>query len=155
MDGLLYMDAVITPHRSLTQRGFVVLISVVTALNCISAAVFIAMGATLVPVFLGLDLFAIVIAFLVSFNAAKRVQRVRVTSAEVRVTSETAQGATLVWESPTAFTRVALETEDDRAVELKLALSGKEAPIAQALSPPERAEFARALQDAIRAARRG
>ena len=36
----LYMDAEIKPNRSLSERGFIILISVITAFNCASAAVF-------------------------------------------------------------------------------------------------------------------
>ena len=57
-------------------------------------------------------------------------------------------------ESPTAFTRVAVEEEDGRNVGLRLALSGKNVPVAQALSPRERGEFAKALEHAIWEARR-
>ena len=155
MDDLVFMDAEIRPNRSLSQRGFVVLITVVTVLNCAAAAVFIAMGAYLIPVFLGLDLVAIVVAFLVSFAAAKQIERVLVTDRQVRVFRETPTWRKLMWESPTAFTRVTLLTEDDHAVDLRLALSGKEAQVAAALSPSERAEFAKALEDAIHRARRG
>ena len=155
MDDLVFMDAEIRPNRSLSQRGFVVLITVVTVLNCASAAVFIAMGAYLIPVFLGLDLVAIVVAFLVSFAAAKQIERVLVTDRQVQVFRETPTWRKLMWESPTAFTRVTLLTEDDHAVDLRLALSGKEAQVAAALSPSERAEFAKALEDAIHRARRG
>jgi hypothetical protein len=63
MDGLVYMDAEITPNRSLSQRGFIVLISVLTTFNCISAIAFVMMGALLVPIFLGLDVAAVVLAF--------------------------------------------------------------------------------------------
>lgn len=150
----LYMDAVITPHRSLSRRGFITLICVVTALNCISAAVFVAMGATLVPIFIGLDVLAVIVAFLVSYHSAKRVERVQVSAREVRVIQESPRGAQVVWESPTAFTRLAADTIDDCMVELRLALSGREAPVAAALSPGERADFARALEQAIYAARR-
>ncbi|MFN3521365.1 MAG: DUF2244 domain-containing protein [Phenylobacterium sp.] len=153
MSPTLYMDAEITPNRSLSQRGFIVLIGVITTLNCISAAVFIAMGAHWVPVFLGLDLAAVIVAFLASFRAARQVERVRVSAGHVRVTHEIREQVRLVWESPTAFTRIALETEDDRAVELRLALSGREVAVAQALSPSERAQFAVALEQAIRKAR--
>ncbi len=153
MDRPLYMDAEITPNRSLSQRGFVILISIITLLNCISAAVFISMGAHWVPIFLGLDLAAVIAAFLASFQAAKRIERVRVSARHISVTHETPRFKRLVWESPTAFTRVALETEDDRAVELRLALSGREVAVAQALSPGERAAFAEALRQAIREAR--
>ncbi|HVI31765.1 DUF2244 domain-containing protein [Phenylobacterium sp.] len=150
----LYMDAVITPHRSLSERGFVVLISVVTLANLASAAVFLSLGATLVPIFLGVDLLAIVVAFLVSFQAVKNIERVQVSAREVRVVRETPKHSVVVWESPTAFTRVAVEKDDDRVAELKLALSGRELPVAVALSPRERAEFAQALERAIWEARR-
>lgn len=153
MDRLLYMDAEIRPNRSLSQRGFVILISLVTALNCISAAVFIAMGAHLVPIFLGADLLAIIAAFLASYAAGKRIERVQVSSHDVSISYETPKTSRLVWRSPTAFTRVALAVEDEMAVELKVMLSGKEIPVAAALSPGERADFAKALQAAIWRAR--
>jgi uncharacterized membrane protein len=154
MEPVLYMDAVITPNRSLSQRGFVVLICVVTALNCLSALVFVARGATLVPIFLGLDVSAVILAFMASYRAAKKVERVQVSAREVRVIQETPRWTRVIWESPTAFTRVATSTMDDVVVELKLALSGKDMPVAQALSPGERADFAKALETAIYAARR-
>jgi uncharacterized membrane protein len=154
MIGQKYMDAVITPHRSLTERGFIILIGVVTLANCCSAAIFIYMGAILVPFFLGLDVLAIIVAFMVSFRAARRVERVTITARDVVVTHETPSWSRVVWESPTAFTRVAVETEDDRTVGLRLALSGKQVDVAQALSPRERGEFAQALQQAIWEARR-
>ena len=34
MDDLVFMDAEIRPNRSLSRRGFVVLITVLTVLNC-------------------------------------------------------------------------------------------------------------------------
>lgn len=154
MDDLVFMDAEIRPNRSLSRRGFVVLITVLTVLNCASAAVFLSMGAVFVPMFLGLDLVAVVVAFLVSFAAAKQIERVRVTDRQVQVFQETPTWKKLMWESPTAFTRVTLLTEDDHAIDLRLALSGKEAPVARALSPVERAEFAKALESAIFSARR-
>jgi uncharacterized membrane protein len=154
MSSPLYMDAEIRPQRSLSERGFIVLIAVVTVANCASAAVFLAMGATFVPIFLGLDLLAVIVAFLVSFRAAKNVERVQVSARDVRVTRETPRDSVLLWESPTAFTRVALATEDERVIDLRLALSGRELRVAAALSPRERADFARALEKAIWQARR-
>jgi uncharacterized membrane protein len=150
----LYMDAEIRPNRSLSERGFIILIAIVTVANCASAAVFIAMGATFVPFFLGIDLLAVIVAFLVSFRAAQRIERVQVSAAAVRVTHETRKFTRLVWESPTAFTRVRVEKEQERTVALKLTLSGREAEVAAWLSPRERADFAQALERAIWQARR-
>ena len=154
MTGQTYMDVVITPNRSLSARGFIVLISVVTLANCASAAVFVWMGATLVPIFLALDVLALLVALVASFNAAKRVERVRVTARDVRVTHETPTSSRVVWESPTAFTRVAVEKDEERTVGVNLLLSGREVAVARALSPKERGEFAEALQHAIWEARR-
>ena len=148
------MDAEIRPNRSLSERGFIILITVVTIANCASAAVFLAVGATFVPFFLGVDLIAVVVAFVVSFRAARRIERVQVSASEIRVTHETPKWTRLVWESPTLFTRLRIEKEDDRTVTLKLALSGREAEVAAALSPRERADFARALDRAIWRAKR-
>ena len=156
MDSPVYMDAVITPNRSLSQRGFIVLISIVTLFNCVAAGVFLSMGATYVPVFLGLDVLAVIAAFAASYAAAKRIERVLVTSRAVKVVRETPKTSQVVWESPTAFTRVALEIdEDDMVHAVRLAMSGRHASIAAALSPVERADFARALERAIYDARRG
>ena len=154
MLGQTYMDAVITPHRSLSERGFIILIAVVTLCNCVSSAVFVYMGATLVPFFMAFDVLAVIVAFVVSFAAARQIERVQVTAREVVVTHETPKWRRVVWESPTAFTRVAVETEDDRAIDVRLALSGRDVAVAQALSPRERGEFAKALEQAIWEARR-
>jgi uncharacterized membrane protein len=154
MSPSLYMDAVITPNRSLSGRGFAILISVVTVLNCVSAAVFVAMGARLVLPFVGLDVLAVMFAFLVSYRTANRIERVQVSARDVRVVRETPKSSEIVWESPTAFTRVETAVEDEQVVAVRLALSGREASVAAALSPSERAEFAKALQRAIWVARR-
>jgi uncharacterized membrane protein len=154
MLGQTYLDAVITPHRSLSERGFIILITVVTLANCCSAAVFVHMGAIYVPFFLGIDMAAILAAFVASFRAARRIERVTITAHEIVVTHEGPNWTRTVWESPTAFTRVAVQREENRTVGLRLALSGKEVSVAQALSPGERGEFAKALEKAIWEARR-
>jgi uncharacterized membrane protein len=107
-----------------------------------------------VPIFLAIDVLAVIVAFMVSFSAARRVERVQVTARDIRVTHEAPNWSKIVWESPTAFTRVSVEKEEQRTVGLRLALSGREWPLAQALSPRERGEFAEALQQAIWEARR-
>jgi uncharacterized membrane protein len=154
MTDTVFMDAEIRPNRSLSRRGFKILLSVVVSVNLACAAVFVAMGAYFVPMFLGLDVLAVVVAFQVSFAAARQIERVRVTDRAVRVTRETRRHSRLVWESPTAFTRLSVITDDDQTVDLRLALSGKQTHVARALGSKERAEFARALEGAIRDARR-
>jgi uncharacterized membrane protein len=152
----LYMDAEIRPNRSLSQRGFIILISVITAANAASAAMFVKLGATFVLPFLGIDVLAIAVAFFVSYRSGRVIERVQVSMSDVRVTFEGPRGAHVVWESPTAFTRVTTERdEDDRVTALRLALSGRQRDVALGLSPGERAVFGQALEEAIWRARRG
>ena len=155
MDGPFYMDAVITPHRSLSSRGFIVLIAVMTAINACSAALFLSMGAGLVPIFLGLDLLAVIIAFAVSRRAAERRECVQVTAAEVRVTLCSPKGEHTVWVSPTSVTRVAMIGRAGEEDDLRLRLSDRELRVARDLSRPERLAFAKALDRAIWRARNG
>jgi uncharacterized membrane protein len=82
------------------------------------------------------------------------VERVQVTARDVRVTHETPTSSRVVWESPTAFTRVGVEKDEERTVGVNLMLSDREVAVARALSPRERGEFAEALQHAIWEARR-
>jgi uncharacterized membrane protein len=154
VDQPFYMDAVITAHRSLSRKGFIVLIGVLTAINCVTAGVFLAIGAAPVPAFLGLDLIALIVALIASNRAADRKERVQVTAAEVRVMLETRRGVETLWTSPTAFTQVALNGEAEDETDLRLVLSGREHAVARALSRRERLEFAQALDRAIWRARR-
>ena len=151
----LYMDAEIKPNRSLSERGFIALISVITLINAATAILFVRMGAPWVPLFLGIDVLALAVAFTVSFRSGRYVERVQVSASDVTVTRVTPRASEVVWASPTAFTRVNTDRdEEDRVVACRLALSGRETAVAAALSPGERGEFARALEAAIWEARR-
>ncbi len=160
MSSAIYMDAEIKPNRSLSERGFIVLISVITLANVASAIVFLKIGAHLVPIFLGIDGAAITVAFLASFKAGRIIERVRVSASDVVITHETPTASRVVWESPIASTRVSTERdEENRVMGLKIQRSDRqapprEAPVAAALSPTERGEFARALEAALWRARR-
>ncbi|PZQ62169.1 MAG: hypothetical protein DI570_11815 [Phenylobacterium zucineum] len=152
---VLYMDAEIRPNRSLSRRGFIILIGVVTAANVAAATVFLLNKATFVPVFMGLDVAALAVAFWASYRSGRIVERVRVSPAEITVSVETPKGVKPLWSSATAFTRVTrLCDEEDRVVALGLALSGRQIHVAASLSPGERREFGRALEAAILQARR-
>ncbi|MGI9169845.1 MAG: DUF2244 domain-containing protein [Caulobacteraceae bacterium] len=156
MDGPLFMDAVITPNRSLSARGLVTLILAMTALDAGLATLFVALGAAPIPIFIGVGLVATAVALIAGQRAAARRERIQVTAAEVRVTMETRRGAQTVWTSPTAFTRVALAgDEGDDESRLNLRLSDRELAVARALSRRERRDFARALERAIARARSG
>lgn len=148
----LYMDATITPHRSLSKRGFAVLMIVLLFVNGAMAAFFFAVGAIPIPVFLTLDLLGVYVAFRINYRSASMAERVQVTAAEVRVLHERGPSRLTVWRSPTAFTRVDLEADEDEP-RVRLRMSGRRWTVAAALSPKERAAFAEALNRAMHAAK--
>lgn len=147
----LYMDATITPNRSLSKRGFAVLMAALVLINGVMAAFFLSVGAIPVPVFLGLDVLGVYVAFQVSYRAALMAERVQVSATEVRVVHEHGRTRRTVWRSPTAFTRVDVEADED-APRVRLRVSGRRWTVAAALSPDERTAFAEALRRAMGAA---
>ncbi len=149
----LHLDEVIVANRSLPKQGFLILIGVVTALNLVVGTAFLLMGAWPAPVFLGLDVLAVVVAFRASYRQAGARERVQVTADQVRVVREAGARSRIVWTSPTAFTRVALEQTGRYGAQVRLMLSGKRLTIGAVLGPKQRAELARSVDQAIRSAR--
>ena len=155
MDGPLFLDATYAANPPLTNRGFIVLISVLTAINVASAAAYLVVGARTAAVSVVLDLVAVVIAFAVGVHSARRRERIQVSAEEVRVMLETGKGDLTVWTSPTAFTQVALVDEARNEFDLRLRLSGREFPVARSLSRRQRLQFSCSLNAAISRARTG
>jgi uncharacterized membrane protein len=153
MPAALYMDAVITPNRSLPRVGFYWLIGLLVAFNLIMASFFLAIGALPVPVFLGLDVLGVILAFRASYASGRLAERVRVSAEEVQVAYEAQGRSRMVWRSPTAFTAVAVEQAGQHETRVRLRLSGRRLTVARALSPKERETFADALERAIQKAR--
>ncbi len=154
MAATLYMDARLAPTRSLSKRGFAWLFGLVIAANVAMGAFVLALHAFPVPFFLGIDVLGVWLAFRASYRgAAGQAERVQVSADEVRVLHEIGRCARTVWSSPTAFTRVAVDQPGEHETSVSLQLSGRSLVLARALSPIERADFAKALEAAIRAAR--
>lgn len=145
----LYMDAVIQPNRSLSTRGMWLVLGLLAVLNLWIAVFLILIHAYPVPIFLGLDMLGVVLAFRLYRRRAGRAERVRVDADTITVSRETARGDATVWTSPTAFTRVRFEGEVEHMRRLSLNLSGQSIAIGQSLGADERARLAGRLRDAI------
>ncbi len=153
MNATLYMDAVITPHRSLSRKGFFRLLGALVAANLLIAGFLLAIGALPVPIFLCIDILGVIIAFRASYRGAGQSERVQVSAEEVRVSHQIGRSARTVWTSPTAFTRVSVDARGESEARVRLHLSQKALTLAHALGPLERAQFGDALEAAIRQAR--
>ena len=66
----LLFDATLTPNRSLSPRGFAILMVAVCGVGCVAGLAFFLAGAWPVMGFFGLDVALIYLAFRISFRRA-------------------------------------------------------------------------------------
>ncbi|HEV7327142.1 MAG TPA: DUF2244 domain-containing protein [Bosea sp. (in: a-proteobacteria)] len=149
-------EATITPHRSLGQNGFRIVMTLVCMTSVAASIPFMVLGAWPVAGFFGLDIIALFIAFKVNFNAARAFERIVVTPLEVLLRKVSHHGREKVWRSNPAWTKLEREDDEDYGLlELSLVARGQRTVVASALSPQEREGFAQALGTALATAKRG
>jgi uncharacterized membrane protein len=146
----LFMDAVLTPHRSLSLNAFRLMLVVVICVNVAVAGAFVAHGAFPVAGFLGLDVLALWIAFRVNYRAAQIEERVQVGREHVHLSRRGPKGGASHWMVSTMWARA---EDDGRGVLIRS--GGGAQRVAAFLSPSERADFARALDAALWRAKKG
>ena len=149
-------DATITPHRSLGQNGFRIVMTLVCLSSVVSSIPFVVLGAWPVAGFFGLDVAALFIAFHVNFRHARAFERVIVTPLEVLLRKVSHHGREAVWRFNPAWTKLERQDDEDYGLlRLSLVSRGESVAVAAALSPHEREGFAEALGAALASARRG
>jgi len=149
-------SALVTPHRSLGNTGFVVLMSVVAVVSFAGGVFFSMLGAWPVAGFFGLDALLIYWAFRVNYRRAAAYEEVTVTASELRVRQVTHKGKTSEWTMNPLWTQVQRETHEDFGLlRLFLVSRGLRLLVARFLAPQEREQFADALSAALGEAKRG
>ena len=148
--------AEIRPHRSLGPKGFALVMAAFGALNLIISIPFFLLGAWPIVGFLGLDVLALWLAFRFSFAQARACEQVVLTYVELLVRKISARGAAREWRFNPLWVRIETETDEDFGMtRLALAARGDRLDLADALSPPERADFADAFGRALASAKAG
>jgi uncharacterized membrane protein len=149
-------SAVITPHRSLTPRGFRVLIICLGCLSFVSGVVCVSIGAWPVFGFFGLDVLFVYFAFRANFRSARAYEQVRVTPSELTVRKVNQRGGVREWTLNPLWVQLERIVHKEFGIErLFLVSHGRRLAIAASLNPKEKASFARALSNALGEAKRG
>lgn len=149
-------SAVLTPHRSLTNAGFIVVMAFVSLVSFAAGVAFWLMGAWPVFGFFGLDVVAIYWAFRINFARAAAREEIRVTPSELRLRRISHRGNLMEWSFNPLWVRLDQEVHEEFGVErLYLASRGHRVAVASFLGPDEKASFAKALTQALHAAKRG
>lgn len=147
------MDALLTPNRSLSQKGFLIAMTAIAVTFFMTGLMFLSMGAGPILAFMGLDVLAIWLAFRISFRQQREETRVTVTARTISLHHKDAKGREKHAELPSAFARVELEEPAGPTSWLRIEHGKTAWIIGRFLTPPERSDFAKALRKALLAAR--
>jgi len=149
-------SAIITPHRSLSGVGFLVLMAAVGGVSFVAGIVFLVLGAWPVMGFFGLDVLLIYWAFRINYRAALAYEEVTVTACELKLRKVSHRGEIREWTLNPLWVRLDRETHEEFGIERLLLVSrGRKVAVAGFLSPGEKESFADALGAAISEAKRG
>ena len=149
-------SAVITPYRSLSGYGFLVLMVAVGLVSFAAGILFLLLGAWPVVGFFGLDVLLIYWAFRINYRAALAYEEVMVTSSELRVRKVSHRVTAAEWCFNPLWVQLDREEHAEFGIErLFLVARGRKLTIAGCLSPPEKETFAMALGAALGEAKRG
>lgn len=149
-------SAVITPHRSLSPRGFLILMLCLGAVSFVSGVVFVSMGAWPVCGFFGLDVLLLYFAFRANFRAARAYEEVTVTASELTVLKVSQRGGVRQWTLNPLWVRLERIVHKEFGIErLFLVSRGQRLGIASFLGAHEKKSFATALSAALGEAKRG
>jgi uncharacterized membrane protein len=149
-------SAIITPHRSLSGKGFLAVMALVGGLSFIGGMFFFWLGAWPVIGFLGLDVALVYWAFRANYRAAAAFEEVTVTPSELRLRRVSHRGEVAEWTLNPLWTKLDREKHEEFGLlKLFLVSRGRRLAVAGFLSPKEKESFAAALSAALGEARRG
>jgi uncharacterized membrane protein len=149
-------SAQLTPHRSLTRTGFLVLMGFLTVVSFAAGLAFTLMGAWPVFGFFGLDVLAVYWAFRINFRHAQAVEEITITPSELRVRRVSHRGHVVEWVLNPLWVQLDQKIHAEFGIEkLYLVSRGRRVSVASFLGADEKASFAKALSAGLQAAKRG
>lgn len=150
----VYLDAVLEPPRSLTERGFNRVMLGLGGLSLLSGLLFLSLGAWPVLGFMGLEVLLLWFVFRASFRSQRARTFVRVTAEAVDLRKVDGWGRERRTRVAAHFARVEFDRQAEGPYALRLAASARSYVVGEFLTPRERETFARRLSQAISDARR-
>jgi uncharacterized membrane protein len=145
--------ALLTPHRSLSRTGFLILMGSISLVSFAVGVAFVSMGAWPVAGFFGLDVLLIYYAFRANYRAARAYETVEITSEGMTITRVDQHGRSEAFHFNPYWVRVQLAEEPSGHTKLSITSHGRSFLFGLFLSDDDRRDFARALTDELHARR--
>ena len=147
-------SAVLKPHRSLSPRGFVIVMLALISCSFTAGLAFWSMGAWPVVGFFGLDILLVQLAFRLNYRQARASEEITVYPDRMTIVRTTARGEVSEAAFNPYWAKIELERHPEAGVtRVTIASHGKRLDIAGFLGPWEREPFAAALSAALAEAR--
>ena len=146
-------NAILTPYRSLSPTGFIVMMSLVSFVSFVVGFFFLMLGAWPVMGFFGLDVLLIYFAFKMNYRAGLAYEKVELSPGLLKLTQVDPAGRQKCFDFNPYWVRVGLREEHDGRTIMWLASHGREMVFGHFLSDDERREFVDALKSALTSAR--
>lgn len=146
---------VLTPYRSLSRPGFLVLMGAVGLVSFVTGVVFAMLGAWPVLGFFGLDVVLIWFAFQRNYRSGRQLEVIEIEDGKLTLTHVDVRGQARSTELIAAWVDVRLARAVDGRTAIALASHGVVYPFGGFLTDDEKVELAPALREALLAARGG
>jgi uncharacterized membrane protein len=145
----VFLDVVLTPHRSLGPRGFLIMMLLLAAISFVSGIVFVSIGAWPVFGFFGLDVALIYLAFRANYRAARAFETLTLTCDALTIRRVSAKGREHCVRLEPYWLRVEMEEPAEHGAPLIVASHGQRHSVGSFLTAEERLDLARALRAAL------
>ena len=142
-------DTVLLPHRSLSPRGFLLVMALVAAISFAAGLAFLLHGAWPVFGFFCLDVVLVYIAFRASYRSANQYEAIRLTRETLTVERMSPAGRLRRWHLQPYWLRVEIDEPARHDSRLTLRSHGRTVVVGRFLAPAERAALAVALRAAL------
>lgn len=151
-----FFEAVLTPYRSLSPRGFMIFMLCIAAVSFASGILFLSIGAWPVFGFFGLDVLLLWAAFRMNYASARRYEEVSLSAHELVIRKVSPGGKSLEYRFNPAWVRLVVDrVEDEGVVRISLMSRGETVSIGAFLNPDDRTSFAGAMVNALAVAKAG
>lgn len=149
LEGALHFDALLTPHRSLSRKGFVILMCGIALICFLEGLFFLSVGAWPVFGFFILDVGLIYFAFKLNYRAGRAHETVQLSDRELKIRRVDPAGRIQAWSFEPYWARVQFDEGDEEDVRIDLVSHGKYLSVGNFLAPEERVDFGETLKRAL------
>ena len=145
----ILFNALLYPHRSLSRRGFAILMAVVGLVSLTIGGAFYFQGAWPIFGFYGLDVLMLYLFMRANYRSGRVYEKLQLTPAVLTVERGDHTGPRSTDQMQPTWLRVSIDDPPRHESQIRLSSHGRTIIVGSFLPPPERVEVADALNQAL------